>query len=795
MQISLAALLSLPMQKVSFRLTAFAVRFILLLSLGLALSVPAMAQVDDPPVPAPAEVDTNPRAVLAEILRDEESREALIAELERLSGDTAAVEPVFEAPPVALPRRIAAATQDTVEGIATGAISAVVALQRAPEALGNIGASELGILFDAFRDLLLVIASTVVAFMVLRRIARGIYLRMGRRAQARTMVGRALIFLASGLIDAGVVILAWSIGYGLATTVIGQFGEVAIRQSLYLNAFLAVEMVKVVVRLAVSPSASDLRPLPVSDWGANTLYNTLNIAISLIGYGLLLVVPIVAANATLAAGNSVATSVIFLTTLYLAVVVIRRREPVADWLMAQGRTPVTYPAQVAPEGPETDPDAEPAEGALVVEETEDDGPRLTREPRSKGLYGVLARKWHLIALLWLGVVLLTALTQRVGRVIDVLQASGLIALAIIVAIVLSGLLSRAIGTGVRMPAHVSERLPRLEPRLNGFVPQILTGIRIALLIAVGLFVLDAAGLFDAGRWITTPAGLSLIGTLVSVFAIILVAFGIWLALTSWVEYRLNPDFGSIPTAREKTLLTLLSNALTIVILVITLMFALSEIGLDIGPLLASAGVLGLAIGFGAQKMVQDVITGVFIQIENAMNVGDVVTAGPVTGVVEKLTIRSVSLRDVQGVYHLVPFSSVDAVSNFTRDFSHYVVDMGVAYREDVEEVKQAMFDAYEELRTDPEHAPSLMGDLEWFGLNQFADSAVILRARIKTLPGKQWGVGRAYNAIVKRIFDARGIEIPFPHTTLYFGENKKGATQALRVETEEASDAQVISQQ
>jgi small-conductance mechanosensitive channel len=151
-------------------------------------------------------------------------------------------------------------------------------------------------------------------------------------------------------------------------------------------------------------------------------------------------------------------------------------------------------------------------------------------------------------------------------------------------------------------------------------------------------------------------------------------------------------------------------------------------------------------------------------------------------VVEKLTIRSVSLRDLNGIYHLIPFSSVEGVSNFSRDFSNYVVDMGVAYREDTDEVKQAMFDAFEELKRHPDQGANVIGDFEWFGLEQFADSAVILRGRITTLPGKQWGVGRAYNEIVKRIFDARGIEIPFPHTTLYWGENKKGETQSIRVE-------------
>lgn len=263
--------------------------------------------------------------------------------------------------------------------------------------------------------------------------------------------------------------------------------------------------------------------------------------------------------------------------------------------------------------------------------------------------------------------------------------------------------------------------------------------------------------------------------------ILLVAGLIWLALNSWIDYRLSPDIGAVPTSREKTLLSLLRNAATILLIILTLMFALSEIGINIGPLLASAGVLGLAIGFGAQKLVQDIITGVFIQFENAMNVGDVVTVGGTTGVVEKLTVRSVSLRDLQGTFHIIPFSSVDMVSNFMRDFSYFVCDMGIAYREDIAEAKQAMFDGFEQLKQDETQAKEIIGDLEWFGLNSFGDSAIVLRARIKTVPGSQWGVGRAYNAILKELFDERGIEIPFPHQTIFFGEAKDGRTQALRL--------------
>ncbi|MCG5536315.1 mechanosensitive ion channel [Ectothiorhodospira mobilis] len=219
------------------------------------------------------------------------------------------------------------------------------------------------------------------------------------------------------------------------------------------------------------------------------------------------------------------------------------------------------------------------------------------------------------------------------------------------------------------------------------------------------------------------------------------------------------------------------------------MVVLAQVGINIGPLIAGAGVLGLAIGFGAQKLVQDVITGVFIQLENAFNVGDVVTAGGITGTVERLTIRSMGMRDLSGTYHLLPFSSVDTVSNYMRDFAFHVGEYGVAYREDTDEVLQRMNEAFEELRKMPEMAPHILGDLEVHGVTALADSAVNVRVRIKTRPGMQWAVGREYNRLVKRHFDAAGIEIPFPHMTLYFGEDKDGQAPPARVYMQGAASA------
>ena len=751
--------------------------------LSILLVLPAAAQV-----PAETAAETAPadaRAALIEILRDDAARESLIAELERLSQ---APEAETEASPAESgARRIASATQEAAEAIAGRVAGTWRALLAAPERLDGFGARELGLLFAAVEDLLLVIAATVFTFVVLRRLARILYRRMGRRYRAAGPAARFLIFVASGLVDAAVVALAWALGYVVATTATGPFGEIAIRQTLYLNAFLAVEMVKVAIRLVISPSASDLRPLALSDAGATRLYRVLNWTVSIFGYGLLLLVPIINANASFAAGRSLAAIVGLVTALILAAAILRNRAAVAEWLMAQGRKPLPPAPDAAAQA--AAPPAMPGEGEddaspIAVERDEAGEARLVEEPKPRGVYATLARNWHWAALLWLGWLLVTMLARSEEAMYGAARLSLTLGGGIVLAIILSGALGRAVGRGVSLPVWVNERLPRLEPRLNGFVPQMLVVLRVVVVVAVLLAALWIGGAVSVRDWIATPLGFRLLGTVLSVAAILAGAFLLWLALTSWVEYRLNPDFGKVPTARDRTLLTLLQNAATIALLVITLMFALSELGLNIGPLIASAGVVGLAIGFGAQKLVQDVITGVFIQFENAMNVGDIVTAGTTTGVVEKLTIRSVSLRDLNGIYHLIPFSSVDAVSNFSRDFSNYVVDMGVAYREDTDEVKQAMFDAFDELKSHPEQGMNVIGDFEWFGLDQFADSAVILRARIRTLPGKQWGVGRAYNEIVKRIFDARGIEIPFPHTTLYWGENKKGETQPIRLRTE-----------
>jgi small conductance mechanosensitive channel len=214
----------------------------------------------------------------------------------------------------------------------------------------------------------------------------------------------------------------------------------------------------------------------------------------------------------------------------------------------------------------------------------------------------------------------------------------------------------------------------------------------------------------------------------------------------------------------------------IVISVIVVLSVLSEVGFNIGPLLAGAGVIGLAIGFGSQKLVQDVITGLFILIEDTLAVGDVVRLdADHSGVVEGISIRSVTLRDLSGNVHTLPFSEVKTILNMTKEWSYYVFEVGVAYREDIDHVMEVLRELGRELEADPEWGSAIAEPLEVLGLDKFADSAVIIKARIKIDPPlRQWAVGREFNRRMKARFDAEGIEIPFPHQTIYFGVDQKG---------------------
>ncbi len=233
--------------------------------------------------------------------------------------------------------------------------------------------------------------------------------------------------------------------------------------------------------------------------------------------------------------------------------------------------------------------------------------------------------------------------------------------------------------------------------------------------------------------------------------------------------------------RIDTLGSLIQNILSVSIMAIAIIMIMEEFGIEIGPILAAAGILGLAVGFGAQQLVQDIISGFFILMDDQVRVGDVVDLGGHAGLVEKVNLRVTVLRDAGGNVHFVRNGQIGTVTNMTKEFSRYVFEIGVAYRENVDDVIVILKEIDEELRADKEYASDILKPLEVLGLDQFGDSAVIIKAFTTTKPIQQWRVGREFNRRLKIKFDERGIEMPFPHITMYVGEDKKGESPALNV--------------
>ncbi len=336
---------------------------------------------------------------------------------------------------------------------------------------------------------------------------------------------------------------------------------------------------------------------------------------------------------------------------------------------------------------------------------------------------------------------------------------------------------RMLGQGLSLGDEIRRRSPALERRINRYLYMV-QGFAVSLVYFMILLALVHIWGFDLFAWIRgwfadeTWAKLSRAGS------IILVSFLIWELVGTLVENYLDAvdDTGKRikRSGRTRTLLPLLQTFLFLVILITVTLTTLSTLGVDVTPVLAAAGVVGIAIGFGSQKLVQDVITGLFILFQDTIAVSDVVEVAGHTGTVERISVRTIELRDVSGRVHTVPFSEVTTITNHTKEFSFAELNIGVAYREDTDEVTEVIKQVGAELELDPAHAANIIEPIQVFGVDELADSAVIIKARIKTKPLTQWSVKRGFNRLLKYRFDELGIEMPFPHQTVYFGEDKSG---------------------
>jgi moderate conductance mechanosensitive channel len=323
-------------------------------------------------------------------------------------------------------------------------------------------------------------------------------------------------------------------------------------------------------------------------------------------------------------------------------------------------------------------------------------------------------------------------------------------------------------TAAAMKGAVGDTLVPTSPLVRG--PLRIVGSSAFLLIfAVLIFpALELAGLKPRtgvhlerlAEW-SFNYGLTLLATIVFCYALVRIT-GL---LVTRFEHELNrgTTLDALERAkRARTLGTVINKVVSITLSAVVLLVMLHSFGLNITPFLTGAGILGLAVGFGAQTLVRDVISGFFLILEDQVRVGDVAAINGVGGLVEALNLRTIVLRDAEGTVHVFPNGAITTLANRSKDFSYYVIDLPISYREDPDRVAAILKHIAAEMQADPAFAPWILEPLEILGVDAFRDWSVVLKVRIKTVPTKQWEVGREFRKRIRRRFNQEGIEVPYP---------------------------------
>jgi small-conductance mechanosensitive channel len=412
--------------------------------------------------------------------------------------------------------------------------------------------------------------------------------------------------------------------------------------------------------------------------------------------------------------------------------------------------------------------------------------------RAKRILGYMLGKFYILAVVYMGFVIALSLLGFREAYRYMIHATGRTLFIVVIATglcLLWGLLFRRL---FEVSRSLRERYPDLEAQVNRYVNLLEDGGSALIVLIAFLSVLEAWGLniyaFLSSNSLFVKALLQI--PLIVLGAILLIQFGRLLitGLERDVALRMLAARTTSPGEAEKRVSTLgriCRSVLYLVTVTISVMMVLDRIGLDIKPMLAGAGIVGLAVGFGAQNLVKDIISGLFFIIENRIRVGDVAILNGTGGLVEQVNLRTTVLRALDGTVHVFPNGSINSLSNMTHDFSYYLFNVGVAYKEDTDRVTAVLQEIGQGMLEDDAYKDFILEPLEILGVDQFADSAVVIKARIKTAPIKQWLVGREMNRRIKKRFDEEGIEIPFPHRTFYFGDASKSIAVALQGQQED----------
>jgi small-conductance mechanosensitive channel len=399
-------------------------------------------------------------------------------------------------------------------------------------------------------------------------------------------------------------------------------------------------------------------------------------------------------------------------------------------------------------------------------------------PALRILRARVADVWHVLTALYV-IGIFGVWAAQVPGGFEFITRASLISILVVVAVRMlagggDGLLRRFFSIG----EELKHRFPGLEARADRYLPILLTLLHAAL-YGLAAFVLAQAWGFGAFDWLRSDLGRQIVGDAATVAITVVVAVAIWEGVSLAMEYYLLRQTADgrrrLRYGRARTLLPLMRRTVAIVLIIFVVLIGLSELGVNIAPLLAGAGVVGIAVGFGAQSFVKDLINGLNLLLEDTVGVGDTVTIGSGTGEVEAISMRTIRLRDGVGAVHTIPFSEVSRVINSSRDFGRAVFDIPIGLAEDFERMVDILKKTATELQADPAAAPSIVAPATTPTLDRFTDYAMILHMEIKTLPGKQSEVARQFNRRLKARLDELGIAMPIPARRLYMGDKDEAA--------------------
>ncbi len=397
----------------------------------------------------------------------------------------------------------------------------------------------------------------------------------------------------------------------------------------------------------------------------------------------------------------------------------------------------------------------------------------------------LSRTWHYFAILLISLHYLVWALKVPGGILFLSRATFLTLVVLVIARFAMLAINRFFESGVPLTAESEDLLPGVQERANRYAAPARLILRTAVVIAATIAIATAwnSGVFD---WLRSDIGLAFVGLLARlaiIVALTVLAFELTSLVANQVIGAKNAQGQPLHSNRARTLTGILANFGYFIFGMVGLFTALSQLGVETAPLLAGAGVVGLAVGFGSQALVKDLITGLFILLGDTIRVGDVIDTAGKSGVVEGMSMRTIMLRSYDGSVHTIPYGSIDVVTNMTKEFSYALMDIEVAYKENTDEVIRVIREIDDRLRKEWPYRRLILEPIDIAGVDQFGRSAVVIRMRSKTRPGEQWGIRREFLRRIKLRFDELGIEIPYPHQTLYFGTDKEGNAAPLLIKT------------